>query len=73
MVFLALRIDLQMSMTITREKSILQVAAVEESKGILPTSAEFVRRLQSKMSRFSSIPAAKLKWGFCRSANGGLQ
>ena len=59
MVFLAPRIDLQMSVTVTGGKLILQVAAVEESKGISLTLAKFVRRLQSRMSHFSSMPAAR--------------
>ena len=72
-VFPALRIALRMSATVTGGKLILRVAVVGESKGISPASAVFVRRFRTRMSRFSSMPAARPRCRFCGSVNGGLR
>ena len=62
-----------MSVTVTEGKSIFWVAAVGKSKGMSPTSAVFVRRLQTRISRFLSISAVSPANRFCRSVNRGLQ
>jgi hypothetical protein len=72
-VFPASRIALQISVPVIKGKSILQVAAVGESKSILPTSAEFVKRLYIRISCFLLISAARPVFGFSRFVNRGLQ
>ena len=72
-VFPAPRMDLQMSVTVAGGNSILQMAVVGESKGMSPTSAVFVKRLQTRILHFLSISAASPINGFCRSVNRGLQ
>jgi hypothetical protein len=67
------RIDFCMSVAVTGGNSIFRVAAVGESKGMSPTSAEFVRRLQSRISRFLLMSAAWPACRFSRSVNRGLQ
>ena len=72
-VFPASRIALQMSVAIMYRKSILQVAMVGESKGILLALAMFVRRFWTRMSHFSLTLAARPRYRFCGSVNRGLQ
>ena len=72
-VFPALRIAFWMSVTITGGNSILQVAVVGKSKGMSPTSAVFVRRLQTRILRFLLISAASSIDKFCKFVNRGLQ
>ena len=71
-VFPAFRIALWVSAAVMGGKAILRVAAVGESKGISPTSAEFVRRLRIRIPCFLLMSAAKPAFGFSRSLNRGL-
>jgi len=70
--FLALRIAFWMFITVTKRKLILWVAAIKESKGILLTLAEFVKRLQIRISRFLLMFAIRLMYRFSGSINRGL-
>ena len=71
--FPASRIAFWMSVTITKGKLILQVAAVKESKGISLALAEFVKRLRIRISCFLLISATKPMCRFCEFVNKGLQ
>jgi hypothetical protein len=67
--FLASKIALQVSAAVIKKKAILQVIAVRESKGILLALAEFVRRLQIRISCFLLMFATRLAFKFSRFVN----
>jgi hypothetical protein len=71
-VFLAPKIALRVFAAMISKKVISQVTAIKESKGMLLASAEFVRKLRTRISCFLLISAAKPACGFSRSVNKGL-